>query len=310
MKNFRRVSVFTLGFLVQGFICHSGFAQDFYPLQVGNLWQYEVTFQGESEGYYTVEISKDTVMSNGKRYYGYGTAFCRSGFQRIDDSLNIYQYDDLFHNLDGDSSTDEVLFDKLNSQIGDFWLGYRYSYSPGRPTYSKNEGYYYTTWFDTEVTVIQVAYYSYAYGGPGFFAGRIQYSSKFGITYAGVEGGVSYELRGAKIGGVVYGTIVGVPEKKEVIPEQFRVLEPYPNPFNASTTVEYELSEEGTVSIKIYGILGNLVKSFDAGRKSPGRYSLRWDLLDSTGKKLPSGTYFLQVTHANKIIVKKLLAIL
>lgn len=260
-------------------------SQDFYPLKVGNFWQYKVFFQGDSlQGYYDLEISQDTVMRNGKYYVLVNPSFSGGGFERIDDSLNLYRFD--LHNADGDTNTDELLLDKLGAPVGDFWLGYRDS-GP-RPTYTTKEDFYYTTWFGTNVSVIQIAYYTYdsTSGGPGFFTGRIHYSSKFGIIYVAVEGGASYELRGARINGTVYGIITNVKDTKVERQLDFEVLNPYPNPFNPITVIEYNLPTASVVTLKVYNVLGQEVRMLQEGWTTPGRYKISFDARD-----LPSGIY-------------------
>jgi hypothetical protein len=78
----------------------------------------------------------------------------------------------------------------------------------------------------------------------------------------------------------------------------------YPNPFNPSTTVAYNLPESASVSIVIYDALGQAVRTLVSGvSTSAGRYSVQWDARDDAGRAVASGVYFAHITagkHSGK----------
>lgn len=80
-------------------------------------------------------------------------------------------------------------------------------------------------------------------------------------------------------------------------------LRNYPNPFNVSTMVEYNLETTSYVTLKIYDLNGNLVKVLADGIQSSGRQSLPFDGLNENGVALGSGSYFyeLQVRPAQLV---------
>lgn len=81
-------------------------------------------------------------------------------------------------------------------------------------------------------------------------------------------------------------------------------LDSYPNPFNPATTIQYQLPEDGNVSIKIYNSLGKEVKTICNEYKQAGVYSSSFDAVN-----MPSGIYFA-VMRANAFTAtKKLLFI-
>jgi len=274
-------------------------SQEFYPLGVGNFWRYSVIFQGDSVGYYDVAIPKDTVMPNGSRYFLFQPIFASGGFDRVDDSLNIYQYDE--DNKDGDISTDELLLDRMGSLVMQTWIGFRYHF----PTYSVKEDYFYATWFDSTVAVNQIAYYQYdsTSQGPGLFAGMLQFSAKHGIVLAVLDGGVSYELYGARIGGTAYGTITGLCAREATIPSDFHVYPAYPNPFNSSTIIQYDVDEPGRVLIDVFTLHGVHALSYDAGQLPRGRYQFRWD----ASNQISSGVYIIRIGLEKKSVAQKLI---
>ena len=88
--------------------------------------------------------------------------------------------------------------------------------------------------------------------------------------------------------------------KEEIIPKSF-LLSVYPNPFNPSTTIQYTLPEREVVKFKIFDILGNEVKSLNAGEKNTGTYKLTWDGKNNFGNRVSSGVYILNMIAGKRI---------
>jgi polygalacturonase len=76
----------------------------------------------------------------------------------------------------------------------------------------------------------------------------------------------------------------------------------YPNPFNPSTVINFQLPLSGYVTLKIYDILGNEIKTLIDEKKSAGKYSEKFEAVG-----LNSGVYFYQLYYTNKILAKKML---
>jgi len=81
----------------------------------------------------------------------------------------------------------------------------------------------------------------------------------------------------------------------------------YPNPFNPSTTIAYELPEDGLVQLSIYNLKGQLVRKLLDKPQSIGAHSVIWDGKDATGTTCSSGMYFYRVSYNGKSITKKML---
>ena len=60
-------------------------------------------------------------------------------------------------------------------------------------------------------------------------------------------------------------------------PHRFELSDPYPNPFNPSTKVNFDLAEPGYVSLIVYDILGREVRELASGYHEPGYHSATWD---------------------------------
>jgi len=85
-------------------------------------------------------------------------------------------------------------------------------------------------------------------------------------------------------------------------PERFTLLNNYPNPFNASTIISYNLSAEAYVSVEIYNLLGRHVVTLIDEEQQPGSYQVVWNAGD-----IPSGVYFYTIHAGNNTVSKKML---
>ena len=83
-------------------------------------------------------------------------------------------------------------------------------------------------------------------------------------------------------------------------PKTTVLLQNYPNPFNPETWIPYQLSESATVTITIYDVAGNVVRSLDLGHQAQGFYRSRsqaahWDGRNNLGETVASGIYFYHI---------------
>lgn len=77
----------------------------------------------------------------------------------------------------------------------------------------------------------------------------------------------------------------------------FSVAQNFPNPFNPTTTISYAIGQESKVNMKIYNIVGQLVKVIESETfQQPGTYSVIWDGNTIQGAPVASGTYFYRIT--------------
>lgn len=83
------------------------------------------------------------------------------------------------------------------------------------------------------------------------------------------------------------------------MPDQFRLLQNFPNPFNQSTAIPYDVSQRGHIKVVIYNTLGAEIKTLLDAEVSPGGYVLIWDGKDEFGKSVASGVYLCQASLAS-----------
>jgi hypothetical protein len=85
-------------------------------------------------------------------------------------------------------------------------------------------------------------------------------------------------------------------------PAEYSLEQNYPNPFNPSTTINYSLKEKGLVTIKVFDILGNEVKTLLNSEQEAGKYQLEFD-----ASTLASGIYFYTLNAGDFISTKKMI---
>ncbi|MGD1005601.1 MAG: T9SS type A sorting domain-containing protein [Ignavibacteriaceae bacterium] len=86
------------------------------------------------------------------------------------------------------------------------------------------------------------------------------------------------------------------------IPTEYKLFANYPNPFNPSTIIQYQLPTNGMVTVKVYDILGREVKTLVNDYKTAGNYSVNFD-----ASRLASGIYFYQIRAGNFTSTKKMM---
>ena len=99
--------------------------------------------------------------------------------------------------------------------------------------------------------------------------------------------------------------------KDNVTPiDGFALKQNYPNPFNNSTTIHYQLYKTNIVSLDIYNVLGQKVRTLINDLQQTGEYHITWDGRDDKDFELPSGEYIIQMKSGDisricKIVMQK-----
>lgn len=95
-------------------------------------------------------------------------------------------------------------------------------------------------------------------------------------------------------------TVTTIKNKPSSVPDDFLLEQNYPNPFNPTTNLGFQIHDtvmnEVYVQLKIYNLLGELVRVLVDERKSPGQYQAEWDGRDEKGNLVSSGIYLYQLT--------------
>ena len=98
------------------------------------------------------------------------------------------------------------------------------------------------------------------------------------------------------------------------ITEETKVLQNYPNPFNPETWIPFSLKEKARVTIKIYNLTGQLIRTLDLGEREAGEYTTKdkaayWDGHNDEGEEIASGIYFYQLKAGDKVFTKKMVVL-
>ena len=86
-----------------------------------------------------------------------------------------------------------------------------------------------------------------------------------------------------------------VTDHENILPETFVLEQNYPNPFNPSTLIQFSLPSKKPVTLSIYNILGQKVKTIADDMFSAGTHTVEWDGTNQSGGKVSSGIYLYQL---------------
>ncbi|KPJ61089.1 MAG: hypothetical protein AMJ46_03765 [Latescibacteria bacterium DG_63] len=91
----------------------------------------------------------------------------------------------------------------------------------------------------------------------------------------------------------------------EPTPVAYKVHQSYPNPFNPTCTIRYEMPVAGAVSLRVFDVSGSIVRTLVDTSVQPGAYSEVWDGRDQSGREVPSGVYFYRLEAGDFGLTRK-----
>ena len=91
------------------------------------------------------------------------------------------------------------------------------------------------------------------------------------------------------------------------IPNAFALHGNYPNPFNPTTQIRFDLPYRGNVNIHIYNMLGQKVKVFSMPNTPPGRHAITWNGTNQKGQALSAGVYLYQMISEDFVKTRKMI---
>ena len=83
---------------------------------------------------------------------------------------------------------------------------------------------------------------------------------------------------------------------------EYKLFENYPNPFNPTTTIRFQIAVDGFVNLEVFDVLGRKIKTLTNEVRSTGSYDIEFD-----AKKLTSGIYFYKLQTKDFVATKKML---
>lgn len=256
----------------------------YFPMQIGNRWRFSFSeIFSESYSDSMNETIVDTIRVADSLYFvfDYFRHFPNISFRMTCDSKLLVQ----------DNSREQVWLD-FYTAVGDSWH-----------VMAPDVGSEWTVFMQSKTDTVSVP------------AGTFTNCYRFRFQWEGVDNdweewyapGVGpvrriyygaivydYQLTSAFVNGVEYPTQVITPEKGDT-PAGFHLYANYPNPFNASTTIRYDLPKESFVTLAIFDLLGRKVRTLVSNTIPAGPHTLQWDGNDDAGKVLGSGVYYCRL---------------
>ena len=87
--------------------------------------------------------------------------------------------------------------------------------------------------------------------------------------------------------------------EEELIPNKFALHQNFPNPFNPTTAIRYDLPKEEYVNIVIFDVIGRNIRSLVNQKKNAGYHSIQWDAKNDLGEPVSAGMY-IYIIHAGE----------
>ena len=92
----------------------------------------------------------------------------------------------------------------------------------------------------------------------------------------------------------------------EGVPVEFALHENYPNPFNPTTTLRFDLPEVSNLTLTIYNMLGQKVRTFNMQSTPAGYHSLKWNATNGYGDPVGAGVYLYQLQTKDFVKTRKM----
>lgn len=89
-------------------------------------------------------------------------------------------------------------------------------------------------------------------------------------------------------------------------PDEFRLDQNSPNPFNIRTTIHFSTPRQCNVKLVVYNLREELMCILHKGQLSPGRYILEWDGMDAEGQRLKNGSYVYRLEADGFVATRRL----
>ena len=92
----------------------------------------------------------------------------------------------------------------------------------------------------------------------------------------------------------------------EGVPLEFALHDNYPNPFNPTTTLRFDLPELSDMTLTIYNMLGQKVKTFNMQSTPAGYHSVKWNATNDYGDPVGAGVYLYQLQTKDFVNTRKM----
>jgi hypothetical protein len=125
------------------------------------------------------------------------------------------------------------------------------------------------------------------------------------VRVIGSSGGIEVARSRFTIG---TGLITDVTQTSREIPTEYSLSQNYPNPFNPSTQINFDLPKQSPVTLEIYDMLGQKVRTLISGdMMDPGYYHVTWNGTNQYGHSVSSGVYYYRIVADKFTSLKKMM---
>jgi len=256
----------------------------YYPLHIGDEWHYKIeTYESGTEptiSYSNRIVKGDTLLPNGFRYF-------------------VIEEDSSFAYERIDSAQLKVMKYEPNTCVNDKKDIYSLDFDPSTSV----------EWIDCSGTPWEVTFFS---SGEIMDSSYIKLYSDWLLTVENhlvKDWGLRYHFSGegnsyykylisAKVNGRSWGVSAINHEIKQ--PSGFNLLTIYPNPFNAATTVQFNISNPADVQISVCNVSGQLVYHTKLSGLKRGTHKFKWD-----GTHYSSGIYIFRIRNKEQVVSRK-----
>ena len=97
------------------------------------------------------------------------------------------------------------------------------------------------------------------------------------------------------------GVSVGIQNVSSEIPDKFSLLQNFPNPFNPTTNIKFDIPKKSFVKLVIYNLLGKEITTFVNEELNSGSYQADWN-----ASEYPSGIYFFRIEAEDFVLTKSM----
>ena len=94
---------------------------------------------------------------------------------------------------------------------------------------------------------------------------------------------------------------------QDIVPEEFALYHPFPNPFNPKTVIRYNVPITSRVNITIYNVKGEIINNLVDQYQMAGSRFVNWNATNSSGQTVPAGVYLYKIVAGNFTQSKKMM---
>jgi hypothetical protein len=102
------------------------------------------------------------------------------------------------------------------------------------------------------------------------------------------------------------GTVLAVQGATDEVPADFEMSQNFPNPFNPSTEIQFQIPRKEHIEIRIFNLLGEKVRTLVDDEYGSGYHRLNWNGKNDYGIDMPSGIYFYRIAAGSFVDIKKM----